>query len=294
MKNKIIADRKKIRLPISSKVMVVDDEKMLGEIAARILEKVGYEVIYKALSAEDALDFLAKLSEDELPSVIVTDFHMPGLTGGEMAHKIKSDYRNSEIQMVLVSGAATSEEVNNSGIDAFLQKPYSMNTLASEVFHVSPFMLNDKVREKFPELSMHEAMLTKQINCMFNNGITSLEGEVQHVVNNSITPLSYIEVFSEIGKEELIKLDNILSNITQNLGILTHKIRTASEEELIPEQAVLLKEEMDCFLHEVKLMKRFVRNHLQEGNFPVENAKKYLIEKQLKLFNMARAISRFK
>ncbi len=66
------------------KILLVDDEPDIRLIGRKILEKEGYEVILAA-SGGDALVHLRK---EKNFSLLIVDYHMPGIEGEELFREI--------------------------------------------------------------------------------------------------------------------------------------------------------------------------------------------------------------
>ena len=64
---------------MSRRVLVVDDEPLLLELTASMLEDLGCEVVTASCGA----DALAKLKADKRIEILITDIQMPGLDGYE-------------------------------------------------------------------------------------------------------------------------------------------------------------------------------------------------------------------
>lgn len=106
-------------------ILVVDDERQTTHLLKRILQG-GDRSIVVADSAEEALEKL----EDVDFNLIVSDCHMPGMTGLELAKKVRA--RGFKRVFILNSGGLQSGEektqlrtlIRNGTIQAFLQKPW--------------------------------------------------------------------------------------------------------------------------------------------------------------------------
>ena len=88
-------------------ILVIDDDPYLREALVESLSMVGYRV----RSATDGSEGLA-LVDAELPSVVVTDIHMPGIGGAAVIAKLRRDH--PLLPIVAISGQFTS----GSGLDA--------------------------------------------------------------------------------------------------------------------------------------------------------------------------------
>lgn len=71
----------------ASKILVVDDEISLVQLAQFILEDAGYTV-RGALSGSQAMDMIV----DEMPDLVLLDVMMPGMDGIETCRQIRKTY----------------------------------------------------------------------------------------------------------------------------------------------------------------------------------------------------------
>ena len=116
---------KHISLEGKERILVVDDEPALLNLACEVLEKQGYQVF----KAEHAIPALEILDEEQI-DLMVSDVIMPEIDGYELATIVQDKYPNMKIQ--LVSGfTGTHMDKNNSNIlfKNLLHKPYSSKSL---------------------------------------------------------------------------------------------------------------------------------------------------------------------
>jgi DNA-binding NtrC family response regulator len=103
------------------RILLVDDEIQLLNLAERIIEKLGYNVISYA-NSEDALEIFKDLPDQF--DLVITDFRMPGMNGAELSKEILKI--NSEIPIIMCSGFSSEfgeEEAKAMGIKWFIRKP---------------------------------------------------------------------------------------------------------------------------------------------------------------------------
>ena len=103
------------------KVLVVDDDPVVGTSFDRVLTHEGY-VVVTARSGDEAL---AKLDEGDY-DVVYTDIRMPGMDGLELAERVKA--RRSWTPVVIITGYGTEageRQARDIGVTAFLHKPLS-------------------------------------------------------------------------------------------------------------------------------------------------------------------------
>ena len=103
------------------KVLVVDDDPVVGASFNRVLSGKGYLVV----AAESGADALAKLKDEKFDAVF-TDLRMPGMDGLQVAEKIRAT--QPWVPVVLVTGygsAANEARARAAGVVDFLHKPLS-------------------------------------------------------------------------------------------------------------------------------------------------------------------------
>ncbi|MHB8069711.1 MAG: PAS domain-containing hybrid sensor histidine kinase/response regulator, partial [Desulfobaccales bacterium] len=119
--------------PISGqgRILLVDDEDAVAEIEARLLQKLGYEVIV-VKDGLSALEFFTEKSE--AIDLVITDQTMPKMTGMELALAIK--VIRPEMPVILYSGysnLASDKNLPDAGIDKILTKPIRLRELSEAV-----------------------------------------------------------------------------------------------------------------------------------------------------------------
>jgi CheY-like chemotaxis protein len=103
------------------KVLVVDDDPVVGKSFNRVLSGKGYAVI-TAANGEEAL---AKL-QSERYDVVFTDLRMPGMNGLEVAERVKARQPWTPVVIVTGYGSPASEaRARAAGVAEFLHKPLS-------------------------------------------------------------------------------------------------------------------------------------------------------------------------
>lgn len=103
------------------KILVVDDDPVVGKSFDRVLSDKGYIVV----TAENGAEALNKLRDEEYDAVF-TDIRMPGMDGLEVAEKVKA--RRPWTPVVIVTGYGTEaneEMARAAGVCEFLRKPLS-------------------------------------------------------------------------------------------------------------------------------------------------------------------------
>lgn len=105
------------------RILVVDDNELLCRLMCEILGREGYRAV-AATSAREALEAF----EREAFDLLVTDFHMPGMDGVELAHAIRA--RNPQFPIIVMS---VYEPVTSSHVTLWLPKEYLFPKLLEKI-----------------------------------------------------------------------------------------------------------------------------------------------------------------
>jgi CheY-like chemotaxis protein len=103
------------------RVLVVDDDPVVGKSFDRVLSGKGYAVI----TASNGQEALGKLEAEDY-DVIFADIKMPGMSGLEMAERVKE--RRPWLPVVIVTGYGSPDNearAEAAGVSGFLRKPLS-------------------------------------------------------------------------------------------------------------------------------------------------------------------------
>lgn len=118
----------------NERIMFVDDEETLAEMAGEMLKRLGYTVQIMTSSVDAADTLLANAGDYDL---IITDQTMPTISGLELARKVMEV--RSDIPIILYTGysaAISEDEAKQIGICKVLMKPLSMTLLSQVVRQV--------------------------------------------------------------------------------------------------------------------------------------------------------------
>ncbi len=111
--------------------LVVDDEAPVRKVAAKMLERLGMQVV-TACDGQEALDYFRE--HGPAVGLVITDLTMPRLGGEALVEAIRE--AGSDVPAILMSGYNESEASGRSGRDArtrFLQKPFSLQDVEAAV-----------------------------------------------------------------------------------------------------------------------------------------------------------------
>jgi CheY-like chemotaxis protein len=112
--------------PTRKTILIVDDEFGVLEVVEFILIDLGYTVI-SALNGRDALARIASST----PDLILLDFMMPIMDGGEFLKVLREDLRYCQIPVILTSALPERTIASKClGYNFFLRKPYKFEELS--------------------------------------------------------------------------------------------------------------------------------------------------------------------
>jgi CheY-like chemotaxis protein len=112
-----------VQTAIPPSVFIVDDEPEMRMLARVFLERGGFKVIDEAEDGPQALERFHELNPPPIPTVVLLDNRMPGLTGLEVAEQMLSQHPSQVI--VLFSAhldSAVKEKARAVGITACVSK----------------------------------------------------------------------------------------------------------------------------------------------------------------------------
>jgi CheY-like chemotaxis protein len=116
-------------------VLVVDDEDFVLETVVNMLKRLGCTV-FSASSGKEAIALFVQ-NRDKI-GVVLLDMVMPGVGAAQISATIKSIRR--DVKIILSSGLSEGrieDEQLLKGVDAFLQKPYTIKDLSRMIRTVS-------------------------------------------------------------------------------------------------------------------------------------------------------------
>ncbi len=127
----IPADEQPAVMALGARILVVDDEEAVRNVLALSLSHLGYKV-HVASDGYEALDRLEHNGDHF--DLVILDMLMPGLSGKEVAQKLR-DF-NREIPIIISSGFAAPDqidEVMKLTPISFLAKPFTIDELGAAV-----------------------------------------------------------------------------------------------------------------------------------------------------------------
>jgi len=112
-------------------VLVIEDEPAIQELIAYNLKQAGHQAL-RADNAEQAI----RLVQDALPDLVLLDWMLPGLSGIELARRLRADKRTKAIPIIMLTARADEQDKLtglDTGADDYITKPFSPRELNARV-----------------------------------------------------------------------------------------------------------------------------------------------------------------
>jgi two-component system sensor histidine kinase TorS len=120
----------------SLSLLLVEDVAINRQVLGGLLENLGHLVF----SAEEGQQALALCRQQGFDAILM-DMHLPGMSGAEVAHRIRSDAANlnASTPIVALTASVAPEDIRHyldSGMDAVVAKPIRLETLRQTLMRV--------------------------------------------------------------------------------------------------------------------------------------------------------------
>ena len=146
----------------TGKILVVDDTPQNIKVLDAILSPRGYTVV----TARSGAEALQKVC-DEAPDLILLDILMPGMSGYEVAQRLRSDPSTRFLPIVMVTALGAQEEkvkAIEAGADDFLTKPVNQLELLARVKSLLRIKeYHDTIQSQAAELAEWNKTLEKRV-----------------------------------------------------------------------------------------------------------------------------------
>ncbi|MCQ8240935.1 response regulator [Rhizosaccharibacter radicis] len=116
---------------MAASLLLVEDSDTQALLIRRRLEGQGFAV-HRVASAEEALERL----NQALPDLLVADFHLPGMSGGELVRRLRLDNETRAIPVLMLTEASEPDMERQgieSGADAYVPKSAAQDILALRI-----------------------------------------------------------------------------------------------------------------------------------------------------------------
>lgn len=113
-------------------ILVVEDEDAIREMLVMVLEQAGLNVI----AVESAERAELSLADNTVPDLILLDWMLPGISGIELAKRLKKDDLYKDLPIILLTARGEEEDKVRGleiGADDYVTKPFSPKELIARI-----------------------------------------------------------------------------------------------------------------------------------------------------------------
>ncbi len=208
------------------KVLLIEDEAAIREVAAAYLVQAGFEVDQAADGSEGL-----KLWKADKPDVVLLDLNLPGMDGLEVCREMRRE--NTEIPIFMVTARVEeSDELKGLalGADDYLKKPFSAKVLVARVKALLRRNQKDVLRE-FPGLTISAERQAVEVDGNWQQ-LTTLPFQILSLLAEHPEKIfSRDEILDRVYGEEGVEvfdrvIDAHVKGIRKKLGSCSHYLQT--------------------------------------------------------------------
>lgn len=172
------------------RILIVDDESLNRFLLIHMLEEEGYLDCFEARNGDEAL----ALAEQIKPDLILLDVIMPGLSGFDVAPKLKAMNANLYLPIIFITSLDDKESLVKClevGGDDFVSKPFDRVILSAKIrAHSRIRQLSSQIEKQNQSLLYHSRLVEREhaiVEHIFNNAIVN-QPEVLAFFDTIISP----------------------------------------------------------------------------------------------------------
>ncbi len=116
---------------MNPKILIVDDEPAIRQMLIFALSSEGYDYV-EAASADQA----QKQIKNSNPDLILLDWMMPGLSGVDLARRLKRDPDSKDLPIIMLTARGEDHDkikALDTGVDDYVTKPFSTQELLARI-----------------------------------------------------------------------------------------------------------------------------------------------------------------
>ncbi|WP_342361716.1 response regulator [Terrarubrum flagellatum] len=117
------------------KVLIVDDQNSVRQVARLTLEEIGIKHVYESENGKEALEIAGVQPLD----LIISDFNMPEMDGLALLRAVRAHPTARRLPFILLTGRGDRELVvkaAQAGVNNYLVKPFTADSLKGKIEQV--------------------------------------------------------------------------------------------------------------------------------------------------------------
>ncbi|MBF0227204.1 MAG: response regulator [Desulfobacterales bacterium] len=203
---------KEKNIPIDLKILVAEDNLFNREVIKGLLNNYQISVVN---NGQEAVEML----ENNTFDLILMDVQMPemdGITASKFIRNKNSNVMNHDIPIIAMTAYAMKEDRDlcfKSGMNGYVSKPVSLQSLKRELNRVLKLNDNDAVKSNYQNIHTQQVQFNQQ-------------DFMDLVANNEVFALKLIESFINIYPQSMVEIKNAIENQdAKSLKIASHKFK---------------------------------------------------------------------
>lgn len=113
----------------NTKILIVDDDRSIGEMLQMLLEMNGYEVIFSQEPGKTEENITAQGT-----NLVLLDMLISGVNGTDVCARIRSDKTTKEVSILMMSALHDAgKRCKAAGANDFIAKPFEMDELLQKI-----------------------------------------------------------------------------------------------------------------------------------------------------------------
>ncbi|MCC2604482.1 ATP-binding SpoIIE family protein phosphatase [Planctobacterium marinum] len=174
------------------RILIVDDEPVNRFLLVHLLQENGFTDCHEAESGEEGL----RLAEKLVPDIVLLDVVMPGMSGHDVAPKLKALQRDTYLPIIFITAMDDEENLVQClsvGGDDFVGKPFNKTILAAKLkAHARTRMLSKRAYQQNRELLFHQQHIEQEhaiVEHIFSNVLT-INRSLAKFLDSQLAPAS--------------------------------------------------------------------------------------------------------
>lgn len=122
------------------RILAVDDCLTIQTMMVQCLNELGFENITLADDGEEAINLVAKNTQDGSPfDLIISDIRMPNMNGLDFLKLVRGAMKDKKVPFLMVSAENDQSivlEAISQGVDQYIIKPFNTDMLATKLVKI--------------------------------------------------------------------------------------------------------------------------------------------------------------
>ncbi|WP_435624860.1 hybrid sensor histidine kinase/response regulator transcription factor [Flagellimonas sp.] len=204
-------------------ILLVEDNLELREYISEMLEPYGL-----VLKADNGASGLA-LASQEVPDIIISDFMMPGMNGGELCRKIRQNEITSHIPFIMLTAKATDEDKIMGlevGATDYIFKPFDKKEL---ILKVSNIMEQRQQLQKQLQSRMFEKKDITLVDSQQNRFLNKFRELIMENLDKSDLNVNFLSAQMGVSRVQLYRKLMAITGMPTSDFIRNLRIQQAAE-----------------------------------------------------------------